>query len=355
MRVHLAVCGTHRAWCSHFSRTSAAEDRTFGFQATADASGTIEGEQMKTGSRLASGTAACLLMLCLAREGRAQAQAAGNPTAGVTPNAHQAAGENSAPERARFAADAFSDGAVLSLSLGLGLLSETILATGEILPQQPQPQTRLLSLDRSTLEATPIAGWGTFSTIGLGVTLAYAAVDPALSAYRNGVQASIVDAVIYAEAISISWAVTNLAKIAFRRPRPTAYQEQARLNPAGGTGVPVELSDTNSAMSFFSGHASVTASVAAAATYLAFSRSDEPLRPWLTLGIGSAMTSLVCYGRVKSGAHFPTDVIAGAMVGSGIGVLVAHTHRIDSLTRVPMWVGFRVEPGGGSLAVSGAL
>ena len=38
-------------------------------------------------------------------------------------------------------------------------------------------------------------------------------------------------------------------------------------------------------------------------------------RPWLTLGLGTALTTFVSVERVRAGAHFPTDVIAGAIAG----------------------------------------
>ena len=52
------------------------------------------------------------------------------------------------------------------------------------------------------------------------------------------------------------------------------------------------------------------------------------------------MTVLTAYGRVQSGDHFPTDVIAGAMAGAGIGILVPHLHRSDEVKRRPVWIGF---------------
>lgn len=284
---------------------------------------------------------ACLVALALA--GRAAAQSA-VPRPELPP-----------PERSRFVADPVADGAVLSLALGIGLMSEVIIGTGEITPQQPQPQRNLLAIDRGVIEARPIPAWGTISNIGFGAAIGFAALDPVLSGYRHGVEAGIVDAVIYAETISVTWAVTNLAKISVRRPRPSAYQEQARLNPDGGTENPVELSDTNSALSFFSGHASITASVAATATYLAFSRGGDPVRPWLTLGTGALVTTLTSIGRVKSGKHFPTDVIAGAMAGAGIGVLVPHLHREAPAQRRSVWIGLGTLPGGAALELRGLL
>jgi undecaprenyl-diphosphatase len=161
--------------------------------------------------------------------------------------------------------------------------------------------------------------------------------------------------IIYAETLSVTWAATNLAKISFRRPRPYAYQEQARREASGSTLAPEGLSETNNAMSFFSGHASIAASVTAASTYLAFSRSADRLRPWLTLGIGTALTTMVAVGRVEAAEHFPTDVIAGAMAGAGIGVLVPHLHREEPALRRPVWIGLGVEPDGASIRVQGLL
>ena len=34
--------------------------------------------------------------------------------------------------------------------------------------------------------------------------------------------------------------------------------------------------------------------------------------------------------RIESGEHFPTDVIAGAAVGSAIGYLIPRVHRVDT-------------------------
>jgi membrane-associated phospholipid phosphatase len=313
----------------------------------------IEVSVSRSWSRRVVCAGGCILVMGLSHQAAAQSPVRDAPAAdGVSPKPRQSVvprPEVPPPRRSRYIADPFSDGAVLSVSLGMAVLSELILSTGEISPQQPLQTTKLLSIDHASLTARPIAAWGTVSGIGLYASLAYAALDPVLSGYRNGVESGIVDGFIYAESISVTWAATNLAKIAFRRPRPSAYQEQARREAAGGTTTPEDLSATNSAMSFFSGHASTVASVSGAATYLAFSRSTSPLRPWLTLGIGAATTTLVAIGRVKAGEHFPTDVIAGAMVGAGIGVLVPHLHREEPAKQRSVWIGLGPQPGGVSL------
>jgi undecaprenyl-diphosphatase len=75
-------------------------------------------------------------------------------------------------------------------------------------------------------------------------------------------------------------------------------------------------------------------------------------RPWITLGVATALTAFVSYERVRAGQHFPTDVIAGSMPGAAIGVLVPHLHR-NKQEPPPVWVGVSPAPGGGSLSVTG--
>lgn len=258
------------------------------------------------------------------------------------------------PRYTAFVADPVADGAILSLSVGVTVLSEAILSTGEIVPQQPQATSRLLAIDRGVVFATHDPNWGVVSDVAYGSSFAFAALDPVLSGVRYGAEAGIVDAFIYGETIAITWSVTNITKFAFRRPRPSAYKEQQRLNELAGSAEEApSITDTNSALSFFSGHASNTAAVAATATYLAFSRAPGTARPWITLAVGAGITGIASYGRVRSGKHFPTDVIAGAMVGIGIGVLVPHVHRSEDAKQRPVWVGALPLDEGAAVAVNG--
>jgi membrane-associated phospholipid phosphatase len=261
------------------------------------------------------------------------------------------------PAKLQFMADPIADGAVLSLALGVGGMSEAILATGEITPQKPNSSANFLGIDEASIGKRPIAGWGTVSNVGLFSAFLFAAADPIATGFRDNPQAGIVDGVIYAETLSTMWALTNVTKIAFRRPRPSAYAEQARLDEAcagqpPGTCVTPSISETDSTASFFSGHAAATAAVFTTATYLAFARSPGTIRPWLTLALGAAVTTLTDIGRVQAGKHFPTDVIAGSLAGLGVGIIVPHMHRTDSMTRRPVWVGFEPRPGGGAVTLN---
>jgi membrane-associated phospholipid phosphatase len=68
---------------------------------------------------------------------------------------------------------------------------------------------------------------------------------------------------------------------------------------------------------------------------------------------GVTLTSFVAVERVRSAAHFPTDVIAGALAGAGIGMLVVHLHRHDTDSHRPIWVGALPMEGGGGVMVGG--
>lgn len=248
--------------------------------------------------------------------------------------------------RSTFDADPVADGAVIGVSLGFAGMLDLVNSTGEVRPQQISPNFRssqLLGIDRGAISQKVDDNARTMSNIGLFAAAAFAVVDPVLSGFReSSVQAGLVDAIMYAETFSLTFAFTNMAKVAVRRPRPKAY-----IDAEAHKGDPTySNADTDSSLSFFSGHASVTAALGATATYLAFARSPRTARPWITLVLASALTTFVSIERVRAGAHFPTDVIAGAIAGAGIGVVVPHLHRSEDIKQRRVWVGFAPAPQG---------
>lgn len=259
------------------------------------------------------------------------------------------------PPRLTFRADPVLDGGIIVGTLGFTLILGAIDGTGEIRPQQISKtfdRSQLLGIDRASLSQTPSSSGSTMASIGLYAAFAYAVADPILSGVReDSLSTAIVDATMYGEAISMTLAVTALTKVAIRRPRPIAYidAEAHKDDPNYSN------SDTDSTLSFFSNHSSIVASIGGTATYLAFARSPHSVRPWITLITAMGLSAMVSYGRVRSGDHFPTDVIAGSIVGAGIGVLVPHLHR--NMESKSVWVGAApAERGeGGSLTLGGAF
>ncbi|HXU03733.1 MAG TPA: phosphatase PAP2 family protein [Polyangia bacterium] len=228
------------------------------------------------------------------------------------------------PETDHFTIDPVVDGVLVAGGITFSELLSLILSTGEIKPTKPADSSVLLSIDRVAVTQTIDPNANLRSTIGLYAAYGYAILDPILSGVRDGRRALLVDAVLYAESISLTQAFTYATKIGVRRPRPIDY---AMCAP-GSTSTNANCDSTDLQLSFFSGHASSTGAISATATYLAFMRSGpRSARPWITLGVGTLLTAFVSYERVRSGEHFPTDVIMGSLAGAGIGVLVPHFHR----------------------------
>jgi undecaprenyl-diphosphatase len=224
-----------------------------------------------------------------------------------------------------------------------------VLSTGEIRPNPPGDSSRLLSFDRTAVTQTIDPNAALYSDVTLYTSVGFAVLDTILSGVRDGTDSLLVDAVMYAETISMTEMITDITKIAVRRPRPIDY-----LNCGQGTALDTCANNTDLQLSFFSGHAATVASIGATATYLAFRRAPRTPRPWITLGAATALTAFVSYERVRSGNHFPTDVIAGAMVGAAVGVLVPHLHRHKE-EAPPVWVGVAPSPSGGGAVTLGGV
>jgi undecaprenyl-diphosphatase len=246
-----------------------------------------------------------------------------------------------------FTIDPVADGLLIAGGAGFSGLLSLVLSTGEIAPSPPGDPNNLLSIDRGAVSQTIDSSAATISDIGLYSAIGFAVLDPILSGVRDGWDAGLVDAVLYAETLALTETLTDITKIAVRRPRPIDY-----INCPATATASSNCKSTDLQLSFFSGHASTVASIGATATYLAFERSPDTARPWITLGVSAALTSFVSYERVRSGAHFPTDVMAGAMAGIAVGVLVPHLHRHRS-EAPPVWIGAAPAPGGGEISVGG--
>ncbi len=115
---------------------------------------------------------------------------------------------------------------------------------------------------------------------------------------------------------SVSWtaASTEWLKVLVRRKRPVLYT----------SGAVAAASSPDNQRSFPSGHTSVAFSVATA--YLVMGQREHlphHTRNALLLFAGAAGVGAL---RVAAGEHFPTDVLGGAALGSGVGWLVATLH-----------------------------
>jgi membrane-associated phospholipid phosphatase len=128
-------------------------------------------------------------------------------------------------------------------------------------------------------------------------------------------------ALMFAESIFFLSGFTYITKATAGRRRPYIYNTDLSVEERYAMG------GNDACFSFFSGH---TAAAFTAATFLSKVISDiHGNCIWTKLLWGSSLTvaALTGYARVKAGKHYPTDVIAGAVVGFAIGYLVPTLHK----------------------------
>ena len=177
----------------------------------------------------------------------------------------------------------------------------------------PCDPASLPGVDRSALH-TFSGSASTASTALLAGVIGLAGVasfDGATSAQRRGHVA------VFANSLGWTLAATDWIKVLVHRKRPVLYTSDATAAAA----------DRNNQRSFPSGHASIA--FAAATSYLVMAQRERlPHR-----GRNAALLYMGAVGvsvlRVAAGKHFPTDVLGGAALGTGIGWLAAKVHPTE--------------------------
>jgi membrane-associated phospholipid phosphatase len=181
------------------------------------------------------------------------------------------------------------------------------------------------------------ADWALVSDIGLGVLLGSAVLIPFID---EAPLDAVNDLVVILQSIAWTNATSLLVGMASGRPRPYMYSELAseelRRSP-------------DSAFSFFSSHTGNAFAASTALFQTLRRRHPHSALPWVALAVGDTIALLVAVSRVQAGHHFPTDVIAGAIVGTSLGLLIPALHD------QPIQVTPLALPSGGGIALSGRL
>ncbi len=128
--------------------------------------------------------------------------------------------------------------------------------------------------------------------------------------------------VMYIETLLIANGLKELAKLAVNRKRPYMYSDRDLPQD--------EIDNGDWAKSMPSGHTTFAFASAAFLTYT-FCRYF-PDSPWrIPVSIGSyAIATGVAALRVSSGKHFLSDVLAGAAIGTVVGVMVPFLHTLKT-------------------------
>jgi len=124
------------------------------------------------------------------------------------------------------------------------------------------------------------------------------------------------------ELAMFNFAVNNITKYGFQRPRPYVYN--AVLQPGETLSKTVRTS-------FVSGHTSFAASNSFFAAAL-FQRAypDSPFVPYVYLTASAVPIATGIY-RVRAGKHYYSDVIAGSITGAAVAYLVVQLHKRDDI------------------------
>ena len=202
------------------------------------------------------------------------------------------------------------DGVSIGAAGGLGVIPSIAGLPNGPPPCAPCDPGSLSGFDRVALH-TFSGSAGTASTVALFGAIAfsgYASLHGTTSAQERG------NVAVMSNALAWTFAATEWAKVLVHRSRPVLYTGAA----------PVAAADLDSRKSFPSGHASIA--FAAATSYVVMAgRQGMPHRTRNAIvAYGAALGIAVL--RVSAGKHFPTDVIGGAALGSGIGWLAATVH-----------------------------
>lgn len=151
-----------------------------------------------------------------------------------------------------------------------------------------------------------------------------AALDNALSPGEGRARGFFADTLIIAESTGLAVMTAHSIRFGIRRPRPTQYEGAADVN----------MSDVERHLSFPSGHSTTTAAITTSfATTFWLRHPDSPWR-WVVAGSSVALATVSGFGRVGAGRHFPSDAIAGQLIGTAFGILVPLAHRADVAVNV---------------------
>ena len=155
------------------------------------------------------------------------------------------------------------------------------------------------------------------SDLGVGLGQAALVIQAGEAALDDDSAAA---AAMYGETVLLTVGATQLLKVLIHRPRPFLY------NP--DPDIPERVRRSSDAWrSFPSGHTAL-----AFAAALQFGLIHERLHPHSSgwgWSVGLSVATLTGCLRYVAGKHYPSDILAGAVLGSFVGWLVPTLHEVD--------------------------
>ncbi|MBS3914700.1 MAG: phosphatase PAP2 family protein [Bacteroidetes bacterium] len=122
------------------------------------------------------------------------------------------------------------------------------------------------------------------------------------------------NAVVMAQSVWITANLAHTSKMIFKRNRP--YTQAPGF----------VSSKRDDVYSFFSGHSAVASCFITSALLMTKGTPSFSGKKWLIAG-GAICAGTTVYLRVRSGKHYPSDVLAGILVGTGIAYINYKIHE----------------------------
>jgi membrane-associated phospholipid phosphatase len=127
---------------------------------------------------------------------------------------------------------------------------------------------------------------------------------------------------LFLETMGTTGVLYTSSAMIVNRYRPYAYNPDVSIDKITGGGVK---------NSFFAGHPAL---VATSTFFMAKVYTDyhpNMKNKWILYAIAGSASATTGLLRLKGGQHFKTDVIAGIVIGTTVGILVPHLHKNKSM------------------------
>jgi undecaprenyl-diphosphatase len=183
---------------------------------------------------------------------------------------------------------------LLLVGFVLGELSESLAQSADL------RLVREVAADRSGWLTTVAHG---LSWLGRGYVIIPLVLISCAALYRRGMRSS---ALAVAVSVLGAFALSSIDKLLVGRPRP-----------------PVQHLETVSTASFPSGHATETTAFLLALLIAFLLTKPRPPLAVAAVIATSTLSSGVALSRVYLGVHYPSDVVAGVLIGGAWSVIVA--------------------------------
>jgi membrane-associated phospholipid phosphatase len=194
--------------------------------------------------------------------------------------------------------------------------------TQDVPPSGLDPSTIKLAWDRDSIHPPDLDSYNASNITDVAAMLYPAGISLLAPTGPDAGNARVRGLLMETESLLLAFGTTTLLKVAVSRPRPYTYLDENELPPDNAKYDP---SQDHAFVSFPSGHTSTA--FAAATSGIAFLALERPDLSWgVQMGnglVGGGLAMATGLLRVDSTQHFPTDVLAGSLVGIASGTAAA--------------------------------